>query len=63
MKIIEILNILAKYGISESYPIWAEHDMIGFYIDPTIISEEDMKMLTELGVYYDYEYQSLAVII
>ena len=63
MKIIDILKILAKYGIDEDYPLWAEHDIIGFYIDPEIISQEDMKILTELGVYYDKEYCSLAMFV
>lgn len=63
MKIIDILKILSKYGIDEAYPLWAEHDIIGFYIDPTIISPEDMKTLSELGVYYDEEYCSLAIFV
>jgi len=63
MKIIDILNILAKYEIDESYPIWAEHDIIGFYIDPTDISEEDMKKLDELGVFYNEEYESLTMFV
>lgn len=63
MKIIDILKILSKYGIDESYPLWAEHDIIGFYIDPEIISEEDMKALEELGVYYDEEYCGLAMFV
>ena len=63
MKIIDILKILSKYGISENYPIWAEHDIIGFYIDPTIISSEDMKTLSELGVFYNEEYESLTIFV
>ena len=63
MKIIDILKILSKYGIDESYPLWAEHNIIGFYIDPTIISPEDMKKLKEFGVYYDREYCSLAMFV
>ena len=63
MKIIDILKILSKYGINEAYPLWAEHDIIGFYIDPTVISSEDMKKLKELGVYYDREYCSLAMFV
>ena len=41
MKIIDILKILSKYGIDEAYPLWAEHDIIGFYIDPMNIPKED----------------------
>ena len=51
MKIIDILNILSKYNIDKSYPLWAEHDIIGFYIDPDEISMEDMRTLNELGVF------------
>lgn len=63
MKIIEILKILSKYGISENYPIWAEHDIIGFIIDPELISEEDMETLAKLGVFYNYEYESLTMFV
>ena len=63
MKIIDILNILAKYGIDESNPLWAEHDIIGFYIDPMNISKEDQKALEELGVFYDEEYCSLVIFV
>lgn len=30
MKLITILSILSKYGLDEDYPLWAEHDIIGF---------------------------------
>jgi len=30
MKLITILNILSKYGLDEDYPLWAEHDIVGF---------------------------------
>lgn len=63
MKIIDILKILSKYGIDEAHPLWAEHDIIGFYIDPMNISKEDQKILEELGVYYDEEYCSLAIFV
>lgn len=63
MKIIDILKILSKYGISEKYPIWAEHDIIGFYIDPEIISKEDMEALTALDVFYNEEYCSLTMFV
>lgn len=63
MKIIDILKILSKYGIDEAYPLWAEHDLIGFYIDPEIISTEDMQALSELGVFYDEEQCSLAIFV
>lgn len=63
MKIIDILKILSKYEISENYPIWAEHDIIGFYINPDIISEEDLEVLEKLGVFYNYEYESLTMFV
>ena len=59
MRLIEILKILQNYGIDESYPCWAEHDIIGFYVDPELISKEDLESLEELGVFYDAEYQGL----
>ena len=61
MRIIEILKILQKYNIDESYPVWAEHDVIGFYVNYEEISKEDMESLTELGVFYDYEYDGLVI--
>ena len=61
MKIIDILNILSKYNIDKSYPLWAEHDIIGFYIDPMDISKEDMRTLNELGVFYSDEYDGLII--
>lgn len=63
MKIIDILNILIKYKIDEYHPLWAEHDIIGFYIDPELISAEDMEALDKLGVYYDEEYCSLVMLV
>ena len=57
-KLIEILNIIKKYG-NFDYPIWCEHDVLGFIINPDIISKEDMKRLNELNVFYSDEYCSL----
>ena len=61
MRIIEILEILQKYNIDESYPLWAEHDIIGFNIDWEKISKEDLESLTELNVHYDSEYDGLVI--
>lgn len=61
MKLIQILEILQKYHIDEDYPIWAEHDIIGFYMDSEEISEEDMKILKNLGVFYNAEYEGLTI--
>ena len=61
MKIIEILNILEKYmtEYQKEYPFWAEHDILGFVIDYNLISQEDLKKLKDLDVFYDSEYDSL----
>lgn len=59
MEIIEILKILQKYDINESYPLWTEHNIIGFNVDCKKISKEDRETLTEFGVYYDPEYDQL----
>ena len=61
MKILEILNILEKY-MTESqkeWPFWTEHDVLGFTVDYSIISVEDMERLKKLGVFYSSEYDSL----
>ena len=54
MKILEILNILEKY-MTESqkeWPFWTEHDVLGFAVDYSIISVEDMERLKKLDVFY-----------
>ena len=61
MKILEILNILKKY-MTESqkeWPFWTEHDVLGFTVDYSIISVEDMERLKKLDVFYSSEYDSL----
>lgn len=61
MTIIEILDILKKY-MTESqkeYPFWTEHDVLGFTVDYTLISLEDMNQLKQLDVFYSSEYDSL----
>ena len=55
MKILNILYILSKYNINRDYPFWAEHDVIGFNVDPEEISEQDLLRLNNLGVFYDDE--------
>lgn len=58
---IEILGIMKKYcsEYNEAYPFWAEHDIIGLMLDWEEVSEEDLKRLDELGVFYSDEYNSL----
>lgn len=63
MKIIEILNLLQKYDIPESYPLWAKHDIIGFNVDYKKINEEDINILQELGCIFDEEYDSLIIFV
>ena len=41
MKILEILDILKKYMITEGqkeWPFWTEHDILGFNVDYNLIS-------------------------
>lgn len=58
---VEILEIMKKYrnDCNDKWPFWAEHDVIGLNIDSTIVSDEDMETLDELGVFYSDEYDSL----
>lgn len=65
MTIIKILNILKKY-MTESqkeYPFWTEHDVLGFTVDYTLISPEDMNRLKQLDVFYSSEYDSLIMFV
>ena len=62
MKLITILNILSKYGLDEDYPLWAEHDIVGFR-GPSNISQADLSTLDELGVFYSEEYDSLIMFV
>lgn len=61
MKILEILNILEKYMTKsqKEWPFWTEHDVLGFTVDYSIISVEDMEQLKKLDVFYSSEYDSL----
>ena len=58
-KLLQILRIFQKYKNPKEEPyMWffAEHDVIGFNIDPEAVSEKDKRKLEELDVYYDEEY-------
>lgn len=59
---IKVIKILKKYTNS-NYPFWAEHDVLGFCIDPEIVSKEDIKKLEELDVFYSEEYDSLIMFV
>lgn len=60
-QMIKICNILLPYctEIQKLYGFWAEHDILGFTVDPEDISPEDMEELDKLGVFYSEEYDSL----
>lgn len=62
-RMIEICNILRQYvdPHMEPYHFWSEHDVIGFIVDPYLISQTDMERLKELGVLYSEEYDSLII--
>ena len=58
-KLIQILLILNKYNCNIS----AEHDILLFwgpYNEETEISDEDLRILKLLGVFYSEEYECLA---
>lgn len=46
--LIEALNIFLKYGDLE-YPTQCEHDELTVFVDPSMVSEEDIRRLDELG--------------
>lgn len=58
MELIKILNILSAYGLDEKYPLWAEHDVIGFNVTPEL-PKEILDIMEEMGVFYSEEYDSL----
>jgi hypothetical protein len=51
-KLIEALQILLKYD-NPAYPTHCEHDELTICIDPSLVSEEDIAKLDELGVFVD----------
>ena len=62
MKLIKILGILSAYGLDEKYPLWAEHDMIGFNVSPHL-PQEILDILDKMGVFYSEEYNSLIMFV
>ena len=55
-RLAQICQILLKYKEQIGhYTLWAVDDVLGFNIEPEIISEEDLKWLGELGVLYNEE--------
>jgi len=49
-ELIEALNIFLKYG-DISDPTYCEHDELTVCVDPSDVSEEDIKKLDELGFF------------
>jgi DNA-binding protein YbaB len=47
-KLIQALQIFLKYG-NPDCPTHCEHDALYVMIDPKIVSDEDKKLLEELG--------------
>ena len=61
-RMIQICNILKKYCSDNYCPFFTEHDILGFLIDPELISKEDLYILTEeLNLYYDEDYCALVM--
>lgn len=52
--LIKALKIFAKYT-NKKYPTGCEHDVLYVYVNPSIVSEEDIKKLEELGFDADRE--------
>jgi len=50
--LIEALNIFLKYG-NPSYPTHCEHDVMTVNINPELVSEDDKKILDDLGFFAD----------
>lgn len=52
--LVEALNIFLKYG-DVDYPTYCEHDVLMVYVNPSVVSEEDIKRLDELGFFVSDE--------
>jgi DNA-binding protein YbaB len=50
--LIKALQIFLKYGNPE-YPTNCSHDLLFVNIDPELVSEEDVKILDDLGFVVD----------
>jgi hypothetical protein len=55
MQLIAALQIFAKYVPVGEYCTHCEHDELMIVVDPTIVSDEDIKELEELGFRPDYD--------
>lgn len=59
-ELIKALQIMRKYD-NPSRPTHCEHDELRVFVDPALVSEDDLKTLEELGfnpVPEDYCFQS-----
>ena len=64
--LIKALQILAKYCPNMQYPTDCEHDKFSVWVDPAIVSEEDLDLLEKLdfiasedgGYFYSYRFGS-----
>lgn len=63
MRLIQILKILEPYmdEFQKEYSLWAEHDIVGFQVDPELIQKCHLEELESLGVHFDSEYDSLVM--
>jgi hypothetical protein len=52
--LIEALTILRKYA-NPLYPTNCGHDVLGVDVDPSLVSQEDLRRLNALGFYPDDE--------
>ena len=50
--LIKALQIFLKYG-NPTYPTHCEHDYLYVNIDQSLVSEEDIKLLDDLGFFPD----------
>ena len=62
-KIKLIFNILEKYMTEgqKKYPVWTEHDILGFNVDCEKISKEDLEALKLLDVIFGGDYDGLYI--
>lgn len=55
-------GIFQKY-VFYDYPMFAEHDVIGFCVDKDIISETDRENLDRLGIFYNTDYDAYTMFV
>ena len=58
-----IFNIIEKYMTErqQKYPVWTEHDILGFNVDYKKISKEDLEALKLLDVIFGGDYDGLYI--